>query len=420
MLDAVSQLGILLLLLLTGMETDLSVVRDARRTAFSISLDGIRFPSPAASRSASCCRIPAARSGKRLITTLFLGTALSISSVKIVALVVRELGFLRRTVGQVIVASAIIDDTVGWIIMSVTFGLALHGGIDLPIVARSVLGTAVFLALSFTVGRRMVFLLIRWANDRFVTRTGRHHGDPGVAGLMALVTNAIGVHMVLGAFVGGHPHRPVAHPDAAHRRAAARLDRRTVHAGVLRTGRTHDRSGRSRETGHAAAHRWADRDRQPRKVCGRFLGGRIGGLNFARIAGGRLRHECPRLDGGHRRHLRAVDGRAESEPVHVHRRHGGRDHDGDAADVALGVAALADGAARRRARLEREEFEAQGFVRTSSGCSSRWTRAPADSWPRGWWAALRSAADSDDRPAFRRCHPRSQCGLHKAAHRRTD
>lgn len=53
--------------------------------------------------------------GKRLTTTLFLGTALSISSVKIVAMVVREVGLLRRTVGQVIVSSAIIDDTIGLI-----------------------------------------------------------------------------------------------------------------------------------------------------------------------------------------------------------------------------------------------------------------------------------------------------------------
>src|SRR5207248_6567585 len=107
--------------------------------------------------------------GKRLITTLFLGTALSISSVKIVAMVVREVGFLRRTVGQVIVASAIIDDTIGWIIMSVTFGLALHGGIDVASVTRTVVGTGLFLVLSFTIGRRIVFFLIRWANDRFVS-----------------------------------------------------------------------------------------------------------------------------------------------------------------------------------------------------------------------------------------------------------
>ena len=44
MIDAVAQLGVLLLLLLTGMETDLSVVRRTRRAAFSISVCGIALP----------------------------------------------------------------------------------------------------------------------------------------------------------------------------------------------------------------------------------------------------------------------------------------------------------------------------------------------------------------------------------------
>src|SRR6266568_1961510 len=44
MIDAVSQLGILMLLLLTGMETDLSLVRKNRRVAFSVSLAGISVP----------------------------------------------------------------------------------------------------------------------------------------------------------------------------------------------------------------------------------------------------------------------------------------------------------------------------------------------------------------------------------------
>ena len=204
MLDAVSQLGILLLLLLTGMETDLSVIRRSRQTAFSVSIAGIAIP--------FACGILVGQwlpdsvlpdPQRRFITSLFLGTALSISSVKIVALVVRELGFLRRTVGQVIVASAIIDDTIGWIIMSVTFGLALHGTIDVMSVTRSLLGTALFLVLSFTVGRRIVFFLIRWANDRFVSELSAISMIIVVAGLMALITDAIGVHTVLGAFVAG-------------------------------------------------------------------------------------------------------------------------------------------------------------------------------------------------------------------------
>ena len=204
MIDAVAQLGILLLLLLTGMETDLAVVRRSRRAAFTVSIAGIIVPffcGVVVGELLPDTMLP--NPGQRLITTLFLGTALSISSVKIVAMVVREVGFLRRTVGQVIVAAAIIDDTIGWIIMSVIFGLALHGGVDLPTLARSLVGTAFFLVLSFTIGRRLVFRVIRWANDRFVSEVPVITAILVVTGLMALTTDAIGVHTVLGAFIAG-------------------------------------------------------------------------------------------------------------------------------------------------------------------------------------------------------------------------
>ncbi len=204
MLDAVSQLGILLLLLLTGMETDLSVIRRSRSTAFTVSIAGIAIPFACGVLLGEWLPeavLPAP--DKRFITALFLGTALSISSVKIVALLVRELGFLRRTVGQVIVAAAIIDDTVGWIIMSVTFGLALHGGVDLSSVTRSVAGTAIFLIISFSLGRRIVFFLIRWANDRFVSELASVTMIILLTGVMALITEAIGVHTALGAFIAG-------------------------------------------------------------------------------------------------------------------------------------------------------------------------------------------------------------------------
>ena len=53
--------------------------------------------------------IPSAR--QPLVTALFLGTALSISSVKIVAMVLMEVGAIRRDLGQLILATAILDDT---------------------------------------------------------------------------------------------------------------------------------------------------------------------------------------------------------------------------------------------------------------------------------------------------------------------
>jgi len=162
MLDAVSQLGILLLLLITGMETDLSVFRSARRPAVSVSLSGVAVPFICGCLLGVLLPSTMLPHPERwLITTLFLGTALSISSVKIVALVVRDLGFLRRTIGQVILAAAILDDTIGWIVISVIFGLALHGAIDFSSVMHSVLGAALFLTLSLTLGRRVVFSVLR-------------------------------------------------------------------------------------------------------------------------------------------------------------------------------------------------------------------------------------------------------------------
>jgi hypothetical protein len=87
--------------------------------------------------------------------------------------------------------------------MAVTFGLAQHGGVDLAVVAQSVVGTALFLVVSFTLGRRVVFFLIRWANDTLISEVPVITTILVVMGIMALITHAIGVHTILGAFVAG-------------------------------------------------------------------------------------------------------------------------------------------------------------------------------------------------------------------------
>ncbi len=204
MIDAVSQIGILLLLLLTGMETDLRLVRDSGRAAVFASLMGVVLPfgcGVALGEFIPDAMLPDPH--KRLITALFLGTALSIASVQIVAMVVREMNFMRRTVGQVIMTSAIIDDSIGWILISVIFAIALHGSIEAGSLARGVVGTLAFLAVSLTLGRRAVFFVIRWVNDTFVSEFAVVTAILLIMGVMALITNAIGVHTVLGAFVAG-------------------------------------------------------------------------------------------------------------------------------------------------------------------------------------------------------------------------
>ncbi len=137
------------------------------------------------------------------MTSIFLGTALAISSVKIVAMVVREMNFMRRDLGQIIVASAILEDTTGWIIIAVALGLAANGNVDLWSLGRSVIGTALFLVLSFTIGRRIVFTLIRWTNDHLESDFPVITTILVIMMAMAVTTALIGVNTVLGAFVAG-------------------------------------------------------------------------------------------------------------------------------------------------------------------------------------------------------------------------
>jgi Kef-type K+ transport system membrane component KefB/nucleotide-binding universal stress UspA family protein len=204
LLDGLSQIGVLMLLLLAGMETDLALVARSKGAALWVSAMGVLLP--------FVCGVALGwwlpdsflpHPEMRLVASLFLGTALSISSVKIVAMVVRDMGFMRRKLGQVIVSSAVIEDTIGWVIIAVTFGLASSASLDLWALARTVGLTAVFLIFSLTIGRRLVFFLIRWANDHFHTESPVLTVVVLIMAGFALTTGLIGVHNVLGAFVAG-------------------------------------------------------------------------------------------------------------------------------------------------------------------------------------------------------------------------
>lgn len=204
MIDAISQLGILMLLLLTGMETDLALVKKMRHTAFFTSMSGIIFPfvcGYAVGHFLPESMLP--RPEMRVVTALFIATALSISSVKIVAMVIMEVDFMRRNIGQIILASAILDDTIGWIIIAVIGGIATSGTVNFMSVGSTLLFTLAFLALSFTIGRRFVAGVIRWTNDHMLIEKPVITAILILMLLMALLTDWIGVHTVLGAFVVG-------------------------------------------------------------------------------------------------------------------------------------------------------------------------------------------------------------------------
>ena len=204
LLSVVSWLGVLFLLVVTGLETDLNLIIRKGRTALTISLGGIIVPF--ATGLGLGWVLPddfLADPNQRLIFSLFIATAMSISAVPVIAKVLMDLRLIRRDIGQVTLAAGMTDDTIGWILLSVVSGLATSGKFDPITVLKSVMGAVLFLGFSFTVGRTIVDRILRWVDDTVGGVTASLSVVLVLSLAAAALTHGLGIEAVLGAFVIG-------------------------------------------------------------------------------------------------------------------------------------------------------------------------------------------------------------------------
>ncbi len=205
LLEAVSWLGLLMLLVITGFETDLDLI--ASRAGRATSIASASIVVPFALGFGIAWVLPAAfltAGGNRFIFSLFLATALSISAIPVIAKILLDLGIIEREISQLTIASGMINDTVGWILLAVVAGLARGSGeTAIATAGTTILSLAVFLLLSFTVGLRFVSRLIRWVDSTFNTDLSLVTTVMILALGAGTLTHALGLEAVLGAFVVG-------------------------------------------------------------------------------------------------------------------------------------------------------------------------------------------------------------------------
>jgi len=203
-LEIIAWLGMIWLLLMTGLETDLDVLRNLGRAAFYASVLGMVVPF--ASAFALGWVLPdrlLVTPDHRLIFALFLATALSISAIPVIARILTDLDLMRRNVGVVILGAGVTDDTTGWLLLSIIAGVAVRGELSLTSVALAVGSTAVFLLTLYLFGARLVWALLRWVDDRVEVRHAMTTAVVVIALLFGALTESIGIHAVFGAFVAG-------------------------------------------------------------------------------------------------------------------------------------------------------------------------------------------------------------------------
>jgi len=203
LLLSIAWLGILLLLLVTGFETDLDLLRRLGRPVVGLSVGSLVIP--LIMGFALGWVMPESLWGPgadRLSFAAFIGVALSISALPVIAKIMTEMGLMRRNVGQLTIAAGMINDLIGWMLLGVVVGLFSAGSVEFGNLLLTVLAVVAFLALSVTVGQRIVDQVLRRsrAAGGFASALT---ATIAVMLVLGAITQAMGVEAVLGALVAG-------------------------------------------------------------------------------------------------------------------------------------------------------------------------------------------------------------------------
>ena len=204
LLEVVSLIGVMFLLLITGLETDLALIRRQAKAAAGSSIGGILVTFTSGFLLGSL--LPdslLADPERRVVFALFIATAMSISAIPVIAKVLMDMNLMRRDVGQTILAAGMTDDTVGWMLLSIVVGLAAGETITAGTVLGAVGRVLGFIVLSFTVGRWLVRRSLDFVQDELVSRDRILTLVVALTFVWGAVTQALNIEAVLGAFFMG-------------------------------------------------------------------------------------------------------------------------------------------------------------------------------------------------------------------------
>ena len=202
-INIISQLGLILLLFLIGLEFDFGHIRTHGKTAALVAISGIAVPFALGLGLARWMQ-PHFPGTNPTGFSLFLATALSITAIPVLGRVLVEFNIHRTQIGTLTITAAAIDDALGWILLAGVAAIVSSHFEPLAAV-RMVLLTLLF---GGVMGWLVRPLLVRWIRDEM----RRHEGQLSLNGLAVLfvvlftcaaVTNLIGIFSIFGAFVLG-------------------------------------------------------------------------------------------------------------------------------------------------------------------------------------------------------------------------
>jgi Kef-type K+ transport system membrane component KefB len=193
--ESLSEIGVIFLLFLVGLETKPADIFRVGWRATLVAIMGVIVPFIFG-------YLIMLAWGETQIEAVFVGAAMVATSVGITARVLGQMGLLNLEVSRIILGAAVIDDILGLLILAVVGSIAKEGGVN-----YAQIGTTAALAIGFTL---LVIIVGARAVNRIRTRVenlkvGQSYLVFGLALCLALalVASKIGVAAIIGAFLAG-------------------------------------------------------------------------------------------------------------------------------------------------------------------------------------------------------------------------
>ncbi len=194
-LHLLAELGVLLLLFLIGLETDIRRLLSVGGASSAVAVAGVVLPFAAGFGVGRWLDYP-------MTVSVFLGAALTATSVGITARVLSDLGHLKSDEAQVILGAAVLDDILGLVLLTVVSAVAAGEKLTSFGIAKTFTLAFGFVILAVVIGSVLAPRLIAFITRMRVAKA-LFFTSLMIAFGMAWLADLAGSALIIGAFSAG-------------------------------------------------------------------------------------------------------------------------------------------------------------------------------------------------------------------------
>lgn len=227
-----AEIGVVILLFQVGLESNLSDMKKVGLKAFLVATVGVIAPFILGTWVVGPWLLPGLSSN----AYLFLGAALTATSVGITARVFKDFGKLQTKEAQIVLGAAVIDDVMGLIILAVVSAIVTLGAVSFGVVSWIVAKAVLFLVGSILVGKICAPYISKFFSQ-INTGVGTKITLAIVFALFySAVAGLIGLAPIVGAFAAGLILDPVHFKYFKKPRTALDLEKHALLVGAEHRG----------------------------------------------------------------------------------------------------------------------------------------------------------------------------------------